>query len=203
MKSGSINEKNVFDTIKEQDWCYHLCEVGCLQMTDFRGAVVSPDGVGMVFLPNRNEEEDDPVIASIEIKTRFDKLKLAKLWDIQQTQGTNYIQCKVGDSTWWKVVPPENRAQVVHQAMVTGLDHVLFVSADKGGIILACIVDVTADQKAIFKKALQKFKPLMDWFHDSIESNDKPPEPHKAFKSKYKYLCETHTRVSQAFHKLI
>jgi hypothetical protein len=203
MKSGSLNERNVFEAIAKQPWCKCLCEVGLLQRIDFRGAIVSPDGVGRFVMPEGEDGEEDEVIAACEIKTRSDEVKLSKLWGLQREKGTDYIKCNVGDNTWWEVVPPENRAQVVHQAMVTGLDHVLFVSASKGGIILSCLVHVTRKQRNTFKEALAKFKPLLDWFHDSIDCSGNPPTPHEAFNQKNRYLCATHVRMSRAFHKLI
>jgi hypothetical protein len=151
MKSGSMNERAVLKFISSQSWCENVYECGMFGSIQVRCMGASPDGICVVTPPGSEEH----VTAAVEIKTRFapHMITSAKACVAKHAaQGTNFVSCTVGDDVWWDAVPFENRAQVIQQAAVLGLNHVLFcVAAGSPGarchLLMACLVRVTSDQR--------------------------------------------------------
>ena len=84
---------------------------------------VSPDGIAEIRLQDRNV-----VICAVEIKTRVVENTIGKAIEDNGTFG-GLVQCLYGDDRFKKCVPSENRLQLLHQAMVLGTSHGVFVTS--------------------------------------------------------------------------
>ena len=144
----------------------------------------------------------------MEIKTRFSIEMIEKARQCTRDFGS-YFKCIVGEGKWWRAVPRENRGQVIQQAAVLQLDHVLFVVATSTQIVMQCLVEVPLTAQNTYLNALAKWSHLMDWAHEYLHTTGPPPEPPQsiggedAFSEKDAYILSTHTRVWRAIRKMI
>ena len=117
--------------------------------------------------------------------------------------GSIYFACTAGDDAWWEAVPTENRSQVIQQAAVLKLDHVLFCVATTTSLVMCCLVHVTAEQRGAHEAAIGKWSHLMNWAHESLETTGPPPVPHEAFSPRDAYILSTHLRLWRALRKKV
>jgi hypothetical protein len=217
MKSGTMNEDDVLNSISMHPCCKEVYECGLFSAKYTTCMGVSPDGISVMTKPPLAPVAGTPplpgpeetFIASVEIKTRFaaHKRKDARDCAAEYGNGGIYFTCTVGDERWWRAVPAENRGQVLHQAAVLNLNHVLFcVSAadvQKGQLIMMCLVEVTDLQMATYELSIRKWKHLMDWAHECISTSGPPPKPHTAFTDEDSYIITSHLRLWRALRKLV
>ena len=206
MKSGVLNEASVLKSVGRQDWCNNIFECGLFQSKEFPCLAVSPDGVAEINLSPRPMgtcgPDLPPVLAAVEIKTRLAPNMITKAFEKALTDGP-FFSCSVGDETWRNHIPDENKAQVLHQATVLGLDHVVFVTAYEKALITSCVVKVSAENRQVYAAAITKHESLMAWALESIETVGAPPTPPNAFSSIDAYILSTHIRVWRALRKRI
>ena len=103
-------------------------------------------------------------LAAVEIKTLTTHARVRKASDIARQHGT-FFPCDVGSEMWWSVVPTSShRGQLLHQAMVTRLEHVLYVVARVGGRILYVVdVRITPEQVEDYRRSLRQYAHLLEW----------------------------------------
>ena len=104
------------------------------------------------------------VRAVVEMKTKVSEALLALAQRIRNTHGA-YFGCTVDDAVWREAVPYDYRPQLVHAAVVTGMEWVLFVVASTSSIVYMVLVHVPAAQKAIYLDDMRMLSPFMDWAH--------------------------------------
>jgi hypothetical protein len=231
MRSGVINEAKVIEWLRQQPWVAEYYEAGLFESVTHSCVGVSPDGIALVS--ETLAAGGAQVIANVEIKSKVvvgtasaaDKvaysmsvvhvspcsqqiLTLAFSLPPAATVpgGLGYgrlFHCVVGDATWWLAVPREHRGQVIQGAAVLGLDYTLYVVADVGKFMYACLCKVSAAQRRKYLDAIQKWHTLMDWALDSVLVSGPPPAAHNAFTPATRYVLGTHLRVWRAVRKLV
>ena len=120
---------------------------------------------------NVTGQSTQSALASIKITT--DNSRIAASSAIARMYGT-FFRCDVGSKEWWSVVPAaSHRGQLLHQAMVTGLEHALYVMASTEGRILY-VVDVRISQvhKEEYRTSLLQYEHLLKW---RFSANAIPP----------------------------
>ncbi|GBG26396.1 Cytochrome c peroxidase, mitochondrial [Hondaea fermentalgiana] len=177
MKSGTINEKNLFKALQRQSWCIELYDVGLLANAKHPYITASCDGIGLIRLPcEANSISPVSVLAAIEFKTRSGVETLDRARKVSTEHGT-YFQCTVQDEVWWDAVPKANRAQVLHQAVVLDTDYVLFVEGSTMEIIYSCLVCVPATVRSSYLTALLRHKRLLEWAYEAPSDGTSLPKP--------------------------
>ncbi|CAK9069693.1 Outer membrane protein MIP (Macrophage infectivity potentiator) (Peptidyl-prolyl cis-trans isomerase) (PPIase) (Rotamase) [Durusdinium trenchii] len=201
MKSGTINEGNVFDAVGRKDWCKDIFHVGLLARKNHPFLAVSSDGVARVKPPSATPS-DDVVIASVEIKTRSAENSLKRARDVAREKG-DYSCCSVGDNDWWDVIPDAHRGQVIHQALVLNLEYVLYVEASITKLLYCALIRVPIDVRNTYKDALLKFESLMSWAHESVHTSwtGGLPVPPQQFDQGVQERLVSHLRLWRAVMK--
>ena len=72
-----------------------IFEVGLLENKTYPWIAASPDGVAVVGF-----QEDENVVASIEIKTRVSLEQIQQAEEIAAKYQPKLIVCEIGDKTW-------------------------------------------------------------------------------------------------------
>ena len=68
------------------------------------------------------------------------------------------VTCEYGDSIFFKAITNIGyRIQVLHHAMVMNAEKVLFITAQRNGIIFMLLIDIPAEIRTIYKNLLLKF----------------------------------------------
>ena len=162
MKKGSKNESIVIKALKAQRWVLHVWDIGLVTMHEHPYIGVSADGIVEIRPPGQSET----VYAALEVKTKTTAETIGKAITVRRYLGTDCTECNVGEEKWFKAVPWEYRAQVLHQATVFKLDRVLFVMATTTSLLYSVVVNVTAAQRAIYVQSLTRHGHLLMWAHD-------------------------------------
>jgi len=207
MKTGNMNERNVFLSLRSQPWCIAIYEAGFFVSKEFPCVAASPDGVAHVYLPNDGHvytpnNEVGKVTCSIEIKTRSSLQMQWRAANIAKEYGT-YFQVQCGSEDWFKVVPRANRGQLLSQAAALGVDYVLFTESTAGKRFYSALIHVTTMQRRHFANSIMKWSHLMDWATDSLDSSGPPPSPPDAFSSRAQKVLSSHLRLWRALRKSI
>lgn len=207
MKTGNMNERNVFLSVRSQDWCSAIYEAGLFASKEFPCVAASPDGVARVHLPSVDgayppNNEANTVICSVEIKTRSSVEMQIRAAEIRTDYGP-YFQVECGSNDWFRVVPRANRGQVLAQAAALGVDYVLFTESIAGRRLFSALVHVTGEQRKIFADSIEKWKHLIEWATESLESAGPPPSPPDAFSPRARKVLSSRLRLWRAVRKLI
>jgi len=213
MRSGSINEDKVFEAIKREVWVKDAFKCGLFVSKSTRSMGATPDGIAVLLLDRETgdfssaEQLTDTIeiIVAVEIKTRFSREKIVRALRCAHEfgEGKIFFKCKVGDDCWWKAVPEENRAQVIQQAAVLGVNHVLFCVASDVNMIMMVLVEVSDEQKQIYENSIKQWSMLTDWLHDSLTDAGAPPKPPSHFSEEDKMIIASHVRIWRAMRKKI
>lgn len=220
MKIGTGNEDSVIRAVRGLPWCSAVFECGLFAHKDEGYITASPDGVAVLKVkpgaPGRPPElyavgdlelDGDSggdggvfsVHASLEAKTRVADATLTAARAVRSEFGRHF-SCRVGDDVWWRAVPPANRAQVLQQATVLGVDYVLFVTASTRTLVYCCLVHVPAVARETYKEALAKWDHLMEWAHSSL-GDSKPPAVPNAFNDLDRTILASHLRMWRALRR--
>ena len=96
-------------------------------------------------------------IVPIEIKTYSATKSYEKAQSFAATEGL-FVCCDYGDSTFVKAIPIIGyRIQVLHHAMVMKSEKVLFITAQRNGVIFMLLINIPSDIREIYKDILLKF----------------------------------------------
>jgi hypothetical protein len=198
MKSGTWNEENIARALRSKKWCKHFLEIGLVVSKQSRCVGVSADGVAKVRVPGL----DGAVWASTEFKTRIAPEQVQKAQACRDKHGFE-ITCAVGDDVYWDAVPSSHRGQIIQQAAVLDVDWVVYVASCVASIRYYCFVKIPQDVRNAYVAALSKWSHLMDWAHESIDTDGPPPEPPQAFSEDDRVLISSRIRVWRALRKRI
>lgn len=139
------------------DKCIHFFEVGLLQSLEHDFLGVSADGIAMVMIPGTSYASLPPVMVIVEIKTRVGIDTIANAVAAMNMHGA-IVACEYDDDIFKKCVPSGNRAQFIHQVLVTGLEWGVFITAKvediEGSIIQLVYEHFSEEQKNIYKSTL-------------------------------------------------
>ena len=124
MKTGLDNKGITILRFVTMDYVmlFHNCGLLCCRKSQF--IAVSPDEIAEIELPDTKEV----VICSIEIKSRVKADPIKKAMKAYHTYGPTVL-CTHGGETFKKIVPCENRIQVLHQSVVIGTTHGVFITS--------------------------------------------------------------------------
>ena len=214
MRTGSLSEDTVLATVCQQQWCEAVYSCGLFAHKDMGWIGASPDGAGFFVPPEPRGGGAAPsggaasggarVPALVEIKVRSSRDLINQARDVRQARGS-YFAAAVGDDAWWDGVL--EKGQILHQAAVLGLDHVLYVVASydgaASGLEYAVLVTVSEEQRQIYLASIAQWKGLMKWAHDWLEVDGPPPPPPLAFTSQDAYILSSHLRLWKAVWGLI
>ena len=123
MQIGTDNEDITSRRFKSLPYVKSFYKCGLLISRNRQYIGVSPDGIAEIKL-----QDTDVVICAVEIKTRVVENTIGKAIEDNGTFG-GLVQCLYGDDRFKKCVPSENRLQLLHQAMVLGTSHGVFVTS--------------------------------------------------------------------------
>ena len=120
MQQGSANEEFILQRIKTNDWVHDVFEIGMLQTT--RGGpwlAVSPDAIalGNIESSDGRFQEDEEQVIFVEMKTRQKPAPIQRAFAARDKYGA-VVYCNYGDDSFNECVPPENKKQLVQEAMV-------------------------------------------------------------------------------------
>lgn len=131
MRQGTENEDFILQRLTKETWITDVFEVGMLQSKRGGGwLAVSPDAiaVGTVSSPDGFFQEDEEVVFFVEMKTRQVPETIQKARAAREKHD-RLVYCKYDSNTFRECVFSENRKQLLHQAMVTGLKYGVYVTA--------------------------------------------------------------------------
>ncbi|CAK9112009.1 60S ribosomal export protein NMD3, partial [Durusdinium trenchii] len=203
-ENGTINEFDLFvKAVGAKPWCENIFRCGLLARRDHPFLAVSCDGVATVRPPGEIQQQEC-VVASVEFKTRSSTVALDRARRVALTHGF-YFSCTAAQERWWEVVPAESRGHVIHQAVVLGVDHVLFVEGSISQILYCVLVHVPQGVKDIFQNALLQFSPLLSWAHDSLADDwsGGVPELPASFSEADQERLQSHLRLWRAVMRTV
>ena len=171
---------------------------------------VSPDGIAKVKVPGDKYEGIDSQWMTVEIKTRVAENTIYDA-EVARDEHGAIVTCEYGDCVFKKCVPAQNRAQVIHQSLVTGLPWAAFITAkvweEEGSIVQTVFVSIDDEDKAAYSESLLKLAtPLLGWIFDPavvrrgyMIDGDFPlwvdDKARKILKSRFKMWCALYTHV--------
>ena len=166
MKDGSNNETPTANSLMNESFMKSFYNVGLLAQQAHEFIGVSPDGVAQIQLP----EDEQVVTACVEIKTRTTDNTILQAETVASEFGRT-VHCSYGDTTFSKCIPTEHQTQILHQAVVTGLDYGVYVVSKvddlEGCIIQIIIVHMSQDVKDGYSKSIQKLgSALLEWLYN-------------------------------------
>ena len=141
-------------------------DIGLVSMRQHPFIGVSADGIVHGKSPC-----GETFLAPLEIKTKVAQRAIDDARKVEQRHG-KYFECAAGDEVWFDAVPYEYAGQVVHQAVVFQLNHVLFVVATVRGEIYRVLVHINQEQRQLYLTSLLRFKHLVSWAHTGGEVSD-------------------------------
>ncbi|KAG7359369.1 hypothetical protein IV203_026319 [Nitzschia inconspicua] len=127
---------------------------------------VSPDAICRLVV----EDAPDPVLCCLEIKTRVSESTIAKA-ELARKKHGSFVNCYYGDAVFNDCVPAANRSQVLHQALVTGFQHGVFVvcklEEGQGSIVQIVAIRISTEKRDEYAKNLCKVvNPLLGFLHN-------------------------------------
>ena len=165
MQIGTDNEDITAKRFQTKPYVvsFHNCGLLCWKKRGYFG--VSPDGVAQIMLPS-----SDTVICSVEIKTRVAEKTISKALKAYDSFGGD-VFCCYGDDVFSQCVPSENHVQLLHQSVVLGTTHGVFITSKvesaEGCIIQAVIFSINDGDKNNHISTLQKVcDPMLGWMWD-------------------------------------
>ncbi|KAG7368934.1 hypothetical protein IV203_031677 [Nitzschia inconspicua] len=101
----------------------------------------------------------DPVLCCLEIKTRVAESTIVKA-ELARKKHGSFVNCSCGDAVINNCVPAANRYQVLHQALVTGFQHGVFVVCKledgQGSIVQTVVIKISTEQRDEYAENLRK-----------------------------------------------
>jgi len=206
MQIGSANELPTVERFSTFSWVQDFWEIGLVQWKKAPFVGVSPDGIATITV----NDDDAPQIACVEIKTRTAPSTIERAEKAAEKHGTKVI-CEFNDEVFDNCVPQSNRIQVLHQALVTGLNYGVFVTSKvenkKGVVLQSVVVKITEEHKQEHSQRLLSVgRSLLGWIITSptldrgyLVNEDFPDwvtEPQKkAIGSNFKLWCAQYIRI--------
>ncbi|KAG7341772.1 hypothetical protein IV203_006864 [Nitzschia inconspicua] len=144
MAAGSRNEEPTIQKLRSSvKFIQVIYDVGLLRWRNNRCIGVSPDAVCLISVAGKTQ----PVPCCLEIKSRLADTTVRRA-ESSATKHGSVVNCVFGDDTFKDCVPAENRAQVVHQALVTQFDYGLFVTSKvqggEGSLVQVVVIEIPA-----------------------------------------------------------
>lgn len=181
MMRGSINEDAVMASLTKCPFVIATFSVGMLAAKDFNWLACSPDGLAQIKVPldgtsNQIEAqstagEDQPelheiiLLATVEIKTSVAESSVQL---ITSNATATAVHCTVGDENFRKYIPEGHIDQLLHQLLVTGLRHGIYVAATETSIQYTVIAFCPEDIIIACKRALvSTATDVLAWTHAS------------------------------------
>ncbi|KAG7360729.1 hypothetical protein IV203_035828 [Nitzschia inconspicua] len=142
MAAGSRNEEPTIEKLLSSvKFIKVIYDVGLLRWRNNRCIGVLPDAVCLISVVGKT----DPVPCCLEIKTRLADTTV-RTAESSATKHGSVVNCVFGDDTFKDCVPAENRAQVLHQALVTQFDYGLFVTSKvqggEGSLVQVVVIEI-------------------------------------------------------------
>lgn len=150
-------------TLKPFNVC--LFELGMVAIKSDPSIACSPD-----VLPEKvGYSSTEPPLASIEIKTTV----AASILYISISHSSGEIEnCVVGDSLFVQTIPKVHSGQLLQQALVLGIDFVIYVSASETSIIFICVIYIPTELRSQCPSVLRSLAgSLVRW----ADTNDSIP----------------------------
>ncbi|KAG7366646.1 hypothetical protein IV203_029316 [Nitzschia inconspicua] len=166
MASGTRNENPTLDRLRSSVKCMKgIFEVGLLRWNRNHAIGVSPDAICHLVV----QDNPDPVLCCLEIKTRVAESTIVKA-ELARKKHGSFVNCSYGDAVFNDCVPAANRYQVLHQALVTGFQHGVFVvcklEEGQGSIVQIVVIKISTEQRDDYAKNLCKVvNPLLGFIH--------------------------------------
>ncbi|KAG7337866.1 hypothetical protein IV203_025941 [Nitzschia inconspicua] len=169
MASGTRNENPTLDRLRSSVKCMKgIFEVGLLRWNRNHAIGVSPDAICRLVV----KDNPDPVLCCLEIKTRVAESTIVKA-ELARKKHGSFVNCSYGsygDAVFNDCVPAANRYQVLHQALVTGFQHGVFVvcklEEGQGSIVQIVVIKISTEQRDEYAENLCKVvNPLLGWLH--------------------------------------
>ncbi|KAG7338645.1 hypothetical protein IV203_020733 [Nitzschia inconspicua] len=166
MASGTCNENPTLDRLRSSVKCMKgIFEVGLLRWNRNHAIGVSPDAICRLVV----KDNPDPVLCCLEIKTRVAESTIVKA-ELARKKHGSFVNCSYGDAVFNDCVPAANRYQVLHQALVTGFQHGVFVvcklEEGQGSIVQIVVIKISTEQRDEYAENLCKVvNPLLGWLH--------------------------------------
>ena len=184
MKIGSTNEIPTAEKLANESWVLEFYEVGLLEWKEASFIGVSPDGIARINVPandadieSSNSDGDETALhyASVEMKTRSSPNTIEKAQKAASDHG-KLVYCTYDDDKFKSCVPAENRKQLLHQALVTGLNYCVFVTSKveygEGSMVQIVVVKVRQQQKESHSQALLRIgTKLLGWMFTPLTLN--------------------------------
>ncbi|KAG7365694.1 hypothetical protein IV203_025135 [Nitzschia inconspicua] len=163
---------------------------------------VSPDAICRLVV----EDAPDPVLCCLEIKTRVSESTIAKA-ELARKKHGSFVNCYYGDAVFNDCVPAANRSQVLHQALVTGFQHGVFVvcklEEGQGSIVQIVAIRISTEKRDEYAKNLCKVvNPLLGFLHNEDviargilmdkEGDLRPTKPVSIYKHSTQYRYNKH-----------
>ena len=159
MQISTDNEDITSQRFKSLSYVKSFYKCGLLISRNRQYIGVSPDGIAEIKL-----QDTDVVICAVEIKTRVVENTISTAIEVREAFG-DLVQCSYGDDLFKKCVPSENRLQLLHQAMVLGTSHGVFVTSivenGEGCITQVVIFRVSEEVKQNHFSAITKVGDLL------------------------------------------
>eukprot|EP00984_Skeletonema_dohrnii_P027846 scaffold17539_cov76-Skeletonema_dohrnii-CCMP3373.AAC.1 len=222
MEQGTKNEEPTLEHFSQLENVKAVFEVGLLKWNSEGNVGVSPDGVAIVKVPDGSCNDDE--IACVEMKTRSKENTIAKAEEAVERAKQNSIDgdgkvvvCEYDDDVFKICVPAENRKQVIHQAVVTGLSLGVFITAKveevaddepgQGSIVQIVFVRMSDEVKEEYEDTmLLVANQLTDWLlkpaaiaRGYLEDEDFP----RWVKEDAKEIIKSHFKLWSAFYRRV
>lgn len=159
------DEEPLINELRRVDWITEVYDIGLVEWKKAPFIAVSPDGVAEFCVDNTIHH------ACIEIKKRTDWAEVEDAEDAATDHGST-VHCKFGDDVFKECVPPNDRHQVLQQAIVTGLDYGIFVtskqdSGEEESIVQIVVVKILeSDKRDVSEFMLRVGDELVGWIYE-------------------------------------
>ena len=164
VKKSAKGEPAVMRALREQEWIGAVWDTGLVAMKEYPWIAVSADGVVKVQRPSAEEW----MTVTLKTKTKVTRNAVKQAERVRTSAGVSYWDCEVGSDAWYKSVPPQCRAQLIHQALVFGFDATLLVIASPKRIIYSVLVRVPRQIRQEYLNAMVAYKDVVAWAHDNL-----------------------------------
>ena len=148
MVIGSKNECAVLKAFSQLNYVREVFEVGLVENSGVPFLAASPDAIATI-----DSAEDYTDIATVEVKTRVAKEKIAAAQDIARKYNYKRIDCNIGDEVWDECIEKEHSMQVMVQVSVLRVFLSCYIVAQPGtsagpGRILYVVVGTVTTEYA-------------------------------------------------------
>jgi hypothetical protein len=195
---GKRNETGLFQELRLQPYIQMALEVGLFASRACRWMAVSADGVvvlnparlpeqrvGAGFITNELKWAGPPrsFLCAVEIKSKLAHQTETWATTIANQHGKVFYAVAGESEAWFRATGSTTyRAQIIHQATVLDVEHVLFVVGTKTTIKFCMCVWVPKEARASWLGAIRRYDELFTWAYESVDNlSALPPDSQASY----------------------